>query len=272
MGREEAQEKRRQLAGKMEQAIADVRDSERFKEWLTFCGRFHNYSMGNTMLIMLQSPNASRVAGFQTWKGMGRTVRKGEKGIAILAPQTFKRECNHEKDCDCETALGFRTVYVFDESQTDGDPLPDIAESFDGIDDAGLFGKLDNLAHAEGLTIDRLDPPIGAGAANGAYMHSARRIWLDPELGALQATKTLAHELAHHYAQHETNGHCREGREIIAESAAYIILQHFGLDAGSYSFDYLASWSANDPKAFKANLSETLRTASSIIEALEKPS
>ena len=125
----ELTEKRSQLVAQLRQGIEQVKDSKRFAEYLAFAGRFHHYSFNNRILIWAQRPGASQVAGFQSWKQLGRHVRKGEKGIAILAPMTFKPEVEQAgpeaEDVGATRAVvGFRVVHVFDVSQTEGEALP----------------------------------------------------------------------------------------------------------------------------------------------------
>jgi hypothetical protein len=255
-----------ELLKKLEEGIEQVRNSERFREYLDTCARFHNYSLGNQILIAMQRPAATRVAGFHTWLGMERHVMKGQKGIAILAPMTYKRRTDEDEETT-ETAVTFRRVYVFDVSQTDGKPLPEIAPRLDG-DDGNLYEKLAAVATAEGLTLDR-DANHGHGSANG-YYRGGQLIWIDPALSPAMSVKTFVHELAHHFSGH--TGSCMESRnvaETIAESVAYVVLGHFGIDSSGYSFDYVAGWS-QDAKTFKAELAQISKVAKLIIERIEK--
>lgn len=260
MTNQQSNAKRSELLQRLERGMHEVRESDNFQRYLSVCAKFHTYSVGNQMLIWLQRPDASHVAGFHSWRSLGRCVRKGEKGIGILAPVRFRASHVDEETGEEEmTACRFRTVYVFDVSQTDGEPIPSPVDELTGIDDAGLFAKLDSLAHAEGLTIDRTP---GRAAANGFY--SSGEIWIKPEASLPMATKTLTHELAHHFAGHVQ---CREESETIAEAVAFVVLGHFGIDASSYSFGYLASWS--DVKTFKSKLGEINTVAKRIIDSIE---
>ncbi len=262
------QQKREELAAQLEQGVAALRESDRFKAWLDAASKFHSYSFGNQILIGMQRPDASRVAGYRAWQGMGRQVLRGEKAIKILAPTFFRKGCNCAGACECRAteAVRFRSVSVFDVEQTSGEPLPEIVTLLTG-DGLGLPQRLEAIATAEGLTVNR-DPDNARNGANGYYTGSM--IWVRPDVDDAQAAKTLAHELGHHFAQHNVNGHCREEGEIIAESVAYIVLRHFGLDAGGYTFGYLASWDTDDDKHFKAQLSEIQQTAATIIDKLEE--
>ena len=232
-------QKREELADKLAAGVAALRDSDEFKRYLDVAARFHSYSFGNQILIGLQRPDASRVAGYNTWRGMGRQVVKGSKAIRIIAPTFFTKRCQCSGSCECKAteAVRFRSVCVFDIAQTDGKPLPEVCSLLTG-DGLGLTSALTTIADAEGLTLSR-DPGMANGA-NGYYSRERSLIWVRPDVDDAQAAKTLAHELAHHFAEHTVNGHCREEGEIIAESAAYIVLSHFNLDAAGYTFGYLA--------------------------------
>lgn len=257
--------RQRELTQELERGFVAVRDSERFKHYLSTIARFHDYSMCNCLLIWAQRPDATRVAGFQTWRGMGRYVKRGEKGIRIMAPMPWRRveDVDGEEEVTAE-GCSFKAVSVFDLSQTDGEGLPTIADDLAG-DDAGLFDRLAVLATTEGLSIDRT-PGRGNGS-NGFYARDRKLIWLRPDTAPVMAAKTLAHELSHHYAGH-VEGQCRGEMETVAEGAAYVVLGHFNIDAGSYTFDYLASWT--DDKVFKAKLAEIHGAATTIIDAVER--
>src|SRR3954452_8432417 len=153
---------------KVEAGIELVRDSERFRQYLAFCGKFHKYSFANQMLIWMQRPNAQLVAGFHTWLALQRHVRKGEKGIMILAPMTHSRKVEKLNDENEEqTRLYFRPVYVFDVTQTEGEPLPSPVSKRMGKD-VGLRASLALVADAEGLAVGREARPDES--ANGFYV------------------------------------------------------------------------------------------------------
>lgn len=253
---------------RIEEGIEAVRNGERYREYLAFCARFHKYSLANQILIWSQRPNARMVAGFRAWTKLGRHVRKGEKGIMILAPMptTRTKDQNGNVDEDAEQVVYFRPVYVFDVSQTEGEPLPSPTELLTG-DDAGLWPRLAALASRENLVLDR-EQLSGIGA-NGFYIRKGHRIWVSPELEPLQAAKTLAHELGHHFARHDEKAHGREDAEMIAESVAFVVMAYLGQDSGRFSFGYLASW--GDAKLFRHHLEEVNATASKLIQALETP-
>ena len=251
---------------KIEAGIEAVRNSDRFREYLAFCGRFHKYSFANRILIWSQKPDAGLVAGFNTWKRLNRYVCKGEKGIMILAPMTGKRRSEAEEDEENEeqSFRYFKPVYVFDVSQTEGEDLPSPNQRLTGDDD-GVWSVLETVARAEAISINREALP--GQSANGFYVRSERRIWVSPDLEPLQAAKTLAHELSHHFAHHQEQGHSRDEAEMIAESSAFIVMSYLGKDSGDYSFGYLASW--GDAKLFRQRLHEIHATAQELIGRIE---
>lgn len=251
----------------LEAGVTDLIRSERWAAMLTAAGTFHTYSANNQLLIMLQAPDASKVAGFRTWQSLGRQVRKGEKGIKILAPcvtcptkdpaaetdppgeQPAERDepDRNRKDRRPRTMYGVRVAHVFDICQTDGDPLPEvIPDALTGHAPAAMW---DALA-AHGYRIER-------GDCHGAYGYASRRemtVRVRADVEAAQAAKTLAHELAHLECGHLEPGReqpCRGRCEIEAESVAYLIAADFGLDTAAYTFPYVARWSGagNDQDA-----------------------
>jgi antirestriction protein ArdC len=267
---EAAQAERRELVEKLERGFQQVQDSDEYRSYLHTVSRFHKYSISNTMLIWMQRPDATHVAGFRTWLSLGRYVRKGEKGIRIFAPMNYRKTvpAKDEKAGESEeeeiAQLRFRAVSVFDISQTDGDDLPQPPVTLLSGDDNSLWQRLETIAQAESLIIDRKPNRGGAGGANGWYDRKGREIWVDPDLAPIMAAKTLCHEIAHHYAEHIDN---RQEHETIAESVAYIVLGNFGIDASDYSFGYLATWS--DVPTFKAKLADIQTIAGQIIERIE---
>lgn len=265
-----AQAERRGLIEKLERGFQRVQESDEYRSYLDTVSRFHKYSLSNTMLIWVQCPAATHVAGFHTWLSLGRHVRKGEKGIRIFAPMPYRRavstldEQTGEDEEQEIRGLRFRAVSVFDISQTDGADLPEPPVALLSGDDTALWQSLAMIAQAERLIIDRNPGRGGAGGANGWYDRTGREIWIDPDLEPVMAAKTLCHEIAHHHAEHIDS---RQEHETIAESVAYIVLGHFGIDAGHYSFGYLACWS--DLATFRAKLADIQTIAGQIIERIE---
>ena len=267
----EQTEKRSQLTAQLRQGIAQVRDSKRFAEYLAFAGRFHRYSFNNRLLIWMQRPEATQVAGFQSWKQLGRHVKKGEKGIAILAPIAFKREMDlgptqSTESAEDRTVVGFRVVHVFDVGQTDGEPLPTLTMQLEGSADE-LLMRLMAVAADDGLTVTS-EPEQGRDGVGGYYDPAERHIWLNPSIqGTAQIAQTLAHELGHHFAR-ETVCSRAEG-EIIADAAAFLVLGHYGVDAGAFSFEYVAVWANRaEPGAFERKLNEAHQAADAILSRM----
>ncbi len=255
---------RQELAAKLKEGYQKLRSSEEFAQYLQTCARFHRYSPTNQLLIWMQRPEATRVAGYRSWQKLGRQVRKGEKGIQIFAPMPWAK-----KDDDGEVSeygIFFKSVSVFDLDQTDGDELPSICDDLDGLNGGDVYSMLDRYATSEGLTIDR-DPEHSHGDANGYYMRSTATIWIKPEASMLMATKTLAHEVAHHVAKHNEHSETRSEGEVVAESAAYIVLGSLGIDTGDYSYGYLASW-ADDDEMFSKALGRIHEVSGAILDAI----
>jgi hypothetical protein len=266
---EAVQAARRELIEKLEKGFQQVQESDEYRRYLATVSRFHKYSISNTMLIWMQRPVATLVAGFRAWLSLGRQVRKGERGIRIFAPMPYKRtftvtdEETGEPNEQEIAQLRFRAVSVFDLSQTEGDDLPEPPVALLRGDDGALWDQLALIATGEELAIDR---SLGRGqGANGWYAKSSRSIWVDPGLEPVMAAKTLCHEIAHHFAEHIDS---RKEHETIAESVAFVVLGHFGIDASDYSFGYLASWS--DLPTFRAKLTFIQAIASRIIDQVER--
>jgi antirestriction protein ArdC len=248
-------------------AVGDLTNSDQWKSWLSFATKFRDYSFGNTLAIMMQRPDASWVAGFKRWKDLGRNVRKGEKGIAILAPLVGRRasaspeeaaatpEHGGSEEPEQQRGIyGFRVAYVFDISQTDG-PALDIPEHpgnapatprlLEGEAPRGLWSALEQIATDNGYQVERGSCD---GTRNGWTNYARRLIRVRDDVDDAQASKTLAHEIAH-MLMHEPSAfdfgittNCRGSREVEAESVAYITAAHHGLDTASYTFAYVATW------------------------------
>lgn len=249
---------------RLEAGVADLTSSEAWQAWLETAGRFHHYSFGNQLLIALARPDATRVAGFYAWRDLGRFVRKGEHGIAILAPMVLKSRETPPEGEDPKTFLRFRVVYVFDVSQTDGEPLPEIPVSrLEG--DGAAFSALEAYAVSLGYAVTTAELPP---EVNGETRYADSTITLAHGLSGAQRTKTLAHELGHAVLHAPPDGATREVRELEAESVAFVVCAALGIVADGYSFGYLASWGA-DTSAIRASGGRIAKTAESILEALE---
>lgn len=226
--------------------------SEAFLSYLQTCAKFHQYSPGNQMLIMMQNPDATRVAGYKRWLSLNRYVKRGEKGIPILAPCTVKTDPADESSP--KAIAYFRIVYVFDVSQTEGESLPEI-EWRSPAHLAQLDAALTAYAESLGITVTIEN----TGKAQGYASRGA--IVLDPTAG----TKTLIHELAHHLLHINARTE-RDREELEAEAVAYVVASHFNIP-DLFSPNYLAIWNA-DAKKISESADRIRKTASQIINAV----
>ena len=248
-----------------------VFDSDRYKQYLKVMSKFTSYSFNNCMLIAMQKPDASLVAGYGKWKALGRQVGKGEKGIMILAPMPYKRKSD-DPDEEEETAIAFKAAYVFDISQTSGKELPEYVQDLEGeIEPEQMTAVFDALRRAVGIPITYEDFP---GDAHGYYSHSENRIVIQTGMSDAQTVKTGIHECAHKLL-HDKNLEIatvhsdRSGREVQAESVAFIVAEHFGLDTSEYSFPYIAGWSKGKPsEELSKYLSEIQEAAKMLVTAI----
>jgi hypothetical protein len=219
--------------------------SAMFKDWLRAVSRFHHYSFNNQLLVLLQRPQAQRVAGFHTWKSLGRNVKKGAKGIAILAPCVRKKtaeEADKQRKGERLSEMrlcGFRVTHVFDIADTEGKPLPEL----DHRAQAGgefLLPRLESAAAAMGIVLEYREE---TGSPNG--WSEGGKVVVNATLSTAAKCGTLAHELAHEYLHWQSNRRddmTREQRELEAEATSFAVLAHFGVEQPSDR--YLASWDA----------------------------
>ena len=195
--------------------------SEALRQYLAIMSKFHNYSFGNVMLIAFQCPNASQVAGFHTWHQMGRFVKKGEKGIMILAPIVTRKRNDEQPEADASdasvpTLIGFRLAYVFDISQTDGEPLPEFASAKG--DPAGYTGRLKQLVNSSGICLD-----YSADIRPARGLSAGGKITLAPDLSAAEEFSTLVHEVAHLCG---VAGYVVTGAHMIVHGQFYLLNSH----------------------------------------------
>jgi len=266
--------------------VEGIQESYQFRLFLTTMSKFHDYSIGNQILIMIQKPAATHVAGFNTWKELGRWVKGGEKGIAILAPvlpprptcprcgarmpkgAKFCPECSapaEEVEIE-DTPRFFKVVYIFDIAQTEGKPLPEFeVPALTGDVNEELFIKLLDLMKAKSVPVSFESRPHLDPALKGQYS-AASGIWVRPEEPRAQQLKTLTHEIAHYYSEGVFRIP-RQDAETIAESAAFVVGAHYGFDTGVRSFPYVALW-ARDKKVLEKNLGDIRKVATTIIDQL----
>ena len=241
------------------QATDAARVSTVMQRYLDSCAKFHRYSLNNTMLIMMAMPEATRVAGFHRWKSMGRYVKRGEKGIPILAPIFKKVNDGDEEEGEL---VAFKVVYVYDISQTEGDPIPEPPSWKSGEKDQELSQRLRQFAQERDIHV-KVEELSGdtQGVSRGG------EIVLAPQAG----TKILIHELAHEMLhQGEEKYLDKRLKELEAESVAYVVGRHFGLH-GITSPNYVALHGA-DSELIMAHLGRIQETAADIICNLEENS
>ena len=292
---EKPAEKIKEITEKLETGIQELFDSERYKEYLQVMSKFHNYSFNNTVLIAMQKPDASLIAGFNSWKNdFGRNVVKGEKGIKIIAPSPYKVKQQFEKlDPVTQQPLigndgkpvteerevtipAYKVVSVFDVSQTEGRDLPNV-----GVNE--LTGDVDRYNDFFAALENASPVPIGfekiAGGAHGYYHLEDKRIAIDEGMSELQTLKTAIHEIAHAKlhdidlnapAAERADRPDRRTREVEAESIAYSVCQYYGLDTSEYSFGYVGEWSSGkELKELKGSLETIRSTAAEIINSID---
>ena len=282
-----------ELTDKLEQGLQDLFNSDSYRNYLSTMSKFHNYSFNNTLLIAMQKPDATLVAGYKAWqKNFERHVNKGEKAIRILAPAPYKikeerdkidpvtqellldKDGNPQKEEVEITIPAFRAVSVFDVAQTDGKPIPELAAK-ELLSD--VEGYQDMIRAVEAISPVPIELEEIAGDSKGYYDREAKRIAVQENMSESQTLKTMIHEVAHsklHSKEVEQDEQMRKDRntkEVEAESIAYTVCQHFGVDTSDYSFGYIAGWSSGrDTKELRASMDTIRRTASELITGIEE--
>ena len=251
-------------------SIDALTSSDAWAQMLTVAARFHRYSPNNVLLITLQRPDASLVAGYRAWQQLDRQVLKGERGIAILAPVITRADAaSDEADEKTKVLRGFRVTHVFDVSQTDGKPLPETGPTLlAGGSPRGLWELLAEQIHTAGFTLERGD----CGQANGFTDHVAKHVRVRADVSSAQASKTLAHELAHVLLHGpDQPPRPRHVAEVEAESVAYVVGAAAGLPSEGYSVPYVAGWASGDRDVIRDAATRVLSTARQIIERAGPP-
>lgn len=282
-----------ELTDKLEQGLQDLFNSDSYRNYLSTMSKFHNYSFNNTLLIAMQKPDATLVAGYKAWqKNFERHVNKGEKAIRILAPAPYKikeerdkidpvtqellldKDGNPQKEEVEITIPAFRAVSVFDVAQTDGKPIPELAAK-ELLSD--VEGYQDMIHAVEAISPVPIELEEIAGDSKGYYDREAKRIAVQENMSESQTLKTMIHEVAHsklHSKEVEQDEQMRKDRntkEVEAESVAYTVCQHFGIDTSDYSFGYIAGWSSGrDTKELRSSMDTIRRTASELITGIEE--
>jgi len=289
---EKPAEKVKEITARLEQGVQAIFDSDRYKEFLTAMSKFHDYSLNNTILIAMQGGNL--VMGFRQWeKEFDRHVKKGEKGIKIFAPAPYKvkklvdkidpetrkpmldREGKAIKEEKEITVPAFKVITVFDISQTEGKEFPDLSVKpllADVEQYEDFFAALEKASPVP-IAFEQI-----TNGANGYFSLTDKRIAIKEGVSELQAVKTAIHEIAHaklhdvdlNAPPEEQNRVDRRSREVQAESVAYTVCQHFGLDTSDYSFGYVAGWSSGkEMTELKASLETIQATAKELITEIE---
>lgn len=261
--RMEVENRLRELERLSEEARSGV-----LREWLRMVGRFHRYSIYNTWLILLQRPGATLVAGYRTWQKLGRQVRRGEKGIAILIPRRYKVEVIDPETGEVreEEKVYFTTGYVFDVSQTEGKPLPPPPGGLpDGDGGEELARRLEELAARRGIAVEEKEQLFSPDGRPAVGQSLGGRIRLRAGLSPLARAAVLAHEIAHELL-HRQHAVSREEAEVEAEAVAYAVLAHFGFEhhgAGSY-----VGWWDRDGRILRSRMERIAATVREILREL----
>jgi DNA primase len=274
-------------------AVAAAATDAGWRAWLGAAARFRSYSPTNQLLILLQRPQATRVAGYRVWQSLDRQVRKGERGITILAPIRRRTPANSEGETPRQESsgqpagtvqqvtdlsagesgphsgqvlVGFTTATVFDLAQTDGAPLPEqpALRLPEGDAPAGLWDGLVGEVESRGFTVTRAD----CAPAYGVTRYADRRVEIAPDLSPAMACHVLAHELGHIAADHGTRPDVPRGvREAEADGIAYLITRTAGLP-GHMSIDYVTGWTGGRPDVVRATAARVVTTAARLLDAL----
>ena len=280
------QEEVKALSEKLETGLKDMLNSEKYRDYLSTMAKFPNYSFGNCMLIALQTKGqATRVCGYRTWETMGRHVKQGEKAIKILAPTPYKSKelipviengqylydenGNRVFEEKAVNRMGFKPCAVFDYSQTEGEPLPEIVHLLSGEHEkADDFLEAVKSVVTVPIFIEHID-----GGANGYFSKLEQKIVVSDDLSDVQRIKTTIHEAAHSM-MHSTDEEAlipRGVKELEAESVATIVCNHFGIDSSDYSLGYINEWAPKDDLSdFKESLDRIQKTSCRIIDGMEQ--
>lgn len=268
-------DKMKQTLDKLEAGVREFYTSEKFITYLQVMSRFHNYSLNNQILIAAQMPEATIVAGYNSWmRNFDRHVKRGEKSITILAPQKIKIKVDTDKTDEYgnviqeeKEGIKFRPVSVFDVSQTEGKPLPQIISELTG--DVSRYEQL--LDAARQVAPYPIEIRAVEGSAKGWCNFTQEKIIIKEGMSEAQTLKTAFHETAHARIHAGDTDKSREQKEVEAESIAYVVCSHFGLDTSDYSFGYVATWAGRqDINLLKQSLQTISQTAKSIITDVER--
>ncbi len=295
-------ERLKEITDSIEQGIKDLFQSDQYAQYLRTMSRFHHYSVNNTVLIYMQKPDATLVAGFNKWRGQfGRNVMRGEKGIKIIAPTPFKKKIEEEKldpetktpvlDADGKVVMEekeiriprYKVVSVFDVSQTEGKPLPQLAKNLTGdVKQYEIFLEALRRSSPVPLAFEAMNPNT-----DGYFSQKDQRIAIRKGMSEVQTVSAAVHEITHaklhNYEQSRLAAargdetaeppkpKNRHTEEVEAESVSYAVCQYYGIQTGENSFGYIASWSRNkELPELKASLETINRTASGLISDIDR--
>lgn len=288
--REKQADELKQITDQLEKGVVEVFQSERYREFLDMVAKFPRYSANNSLLIMMQKPDTQLCQSFTAWKKMDRYVKKGEKGIKILAPAPYKslkeqikldEQGNPVRDKDGEpvkemvevTITAFKVVNTFDLSQTDGKEVPTLGPS-------ELSGKVEGYSGLVETLLAITPVPVSFEAiksnAKGFYHTEDKRIVVKEGMSEVQTIKTLIHEMAHQKLHDkdrvpEAKNISKNGKEVEAESVAYVVCKHYGINTSDYSFSYVAGWSeGKEIPELKNSLDKIRQTASDFILQIDE--
>lgn len=287
-------QKVKEITDQLEQGIQDLFESEKYMSWLRTMSRFHDYSLNNTLLIAFQRPDATLVAGYTAWqKQFGRQVQKGEKAIKILAPAPYKEKVEVEKldpvtktpifsedgkpimEVQEVTRPAFKVVNVFDVSQTEGREIPSLGvdELSGEVREYELFFEALKRSCPVPMNFEAIE-----GSAKGYYHQMEQRIAIREGMSQVQTIKTVIHEMAHQRLhavdpldeKSEIINQTRNSKEVEAESVAYTVCQHYGIETSDYSFAYVVGWShGKETPELKASLNTIRKTANEMITEID---
>lgn len=287
-------QKVKEITDQLEQGIQDLFESEKYMSWLRTMSKFHDYSLNNTLLIAFQRPDATLVAGYTAWqKQFGRQVQKGEKAIKILAPAPYKEKVEIEKldpvtkmpiysddgkpiiEVQEVTRPAFKVVSVFDVSQTEGREIPSLGvdELSGDVREYEMFFEALKRSCPVPMEFENIE-----GSAKGYYHQMEQRIAIREGMSQVQTIKTAIHEMAHQRLhavdpldeKSEIINQTRSSKEVEAESVAYTVCQHYGIETSDYSFAYVAGWShGKETPELKASLNTIRKTANEMITEID---
>ena len=279
-----------QITDKLEKGVSEIFESEKYKQFLNTMAKFPRYSVNNSILIMMQKPDAQLCQSFTGWKQMGRFVKKGEKGISILAPAPYKIEKEQYKldengnqiyDKDGEpvtektevTVRAFKVVKTFDLSQTDGQELPKL-----GVDE--LTGSVDSYPKLMDALTEICPVPISFeqidSGAKGYYSQVDKKIVIQKDMSQVQTIKTLIHEMSHQKLHDkdlvaDAKDISRNGKEVEAESVSFVVCSHYNIDVSDYSFSYIVGYSkGKETPELKDSLNKIRQTAADFITQIDE--